>query len=247
MNFKNCTIIVPVIRETDAFETVIQTILDTNDHKDLAEFIVVVHPQYTAKESFVSIEKMRKVSEEACVPYTLLYQKLPGMGGAMRDALDIAKGSHTIISNGDMALDPAQVVDLINLAKKYPEDVISCSRFIKGGKVEGYTRKWKYEWSRMSQRLCSFMFHTNVTEFTFAYRICLTKYYHDIIWKETTHAFALEGTLKLVKLGLTFHEIPGHHIGGSQSGFKETLSYFPTLMHVKFMSKKKMLKEYQTA
>lgn len=240
--FQNCTIIVPVIRETTLFEQVVETILNTCSHNDLAEFIIVVHPEYTAQESYNSIKKMKQRCDECNIPYQMLEQKLPGMGGAMRDALDIAKGTHTIIQNADMASDPLLITKLIEFAKINPADIISVSRYIDDGKIEDGYDKLKLIWNKLAQKYCSILYHSKLTDYTYAYRICPTVYYHAVNWEELKHPFALEGTLKFLRLGIKFHEIPGNQVGGSQSGYIETMLYFPVSLRIRFMKRRKILK-----
>lgn len=242
MKFENCTIIVPVIRETDLFEQVIKTILDTCKPKDLAEFIIVVSHKYTAQESYVSIEKMRKKCNALSISFHLLEQKLPGMGGAMRDALEIAQGSHTIIQNADMALNPLLVSRLIEYAKERPNEITSVSRYMQGGRIEDGYKKAKLLWNKLSQKYCAFLYQSKLTDFTYSYRICPTKYYQAVNWEELKHPFALEMTLKFWRLGIKFQEIPGNQFGGSQSGYRETMLYLPASLRFRFMSKKKILK-----
>lgn len=246
MKFTSCTIIIPVIRETDLFEQVVGTILDTCPLSDLEEFIIVVHPEYTAKESFASIERMRLRCEEAGVAYQVLEQKRPGMGGAMRDALDVARGSHTIIQNADMALDPRLVAKLIGCAKKHPADITIVSRHTKASQIEAGYDKLKLAWNVLAQKYCAILYQSRLTDFTYAYRICPTRYYHAVDWKELKHPFALEGTLKFLRLGIKFHEIPGNQVGGSQSGYGETMLYLPVSLKIRFMRKKDILKPGMT-
>jgi len=242
MEFISCTIIIPVLRETNLFEEVVQDIVKSCNRQDLREFIVVVHPQYTAKECYTSIEKMRKICELQNLPYTVLFQNLPGMGGAMRDALEIAKGSHTIIQSADMALDPFLVAKLIECAKKSPSDITIVSRHTKTSKIEEGYDKLKLAWNVLAQKYCAILYHSKVTDFTYAYRICPTLYYHAVKWKELKHPFTLEATLKFLRLGIKFHEIPGNQVGGSQSGYSETMLYLPVSLRIRFMRKKKILK-----
>jgi hypothetical protein len=235
------TIIIPVIRETDLFEQVVNAMLDFCKPGDIKEFIIVVCEK-TAQESFASIEKMRVRCGSRGVAYQVLWQKLPGMGGAMRDALDIATGSHTIISNADMALDPSLVPVLIEQARKYPDDITSVSRYLEKGLIEKGYNKLKLVWNIVAQRWLRLFYFSKITDYTYAYRIVPTKLYHSVIWTELRHPFALEGTLKFLRLGIKFHEIPGKQIGGSQSGYAETLAYLPVALKIRFMSKKKMCK-----
>ncbi len=243
MNFLSVSIIIPVIRETELFEEVVVTILDTCNHIDIAELIVVIHPEVTTQESRRSIKKMEILCQKVGVSYRVLEQKLPGMGGAMRDALDVAAGSHTIILNADMASDPHLVDKLIKQAKEYPNDIISVSRYISGGEIDTGYKKVKLLWNTLSQKYCAFLYQSKLTDYTYMYRICPTGFYQSVVWEELRHPFALETTLKFLRLGITFREIPGKQIGGSQSGYAETLQYLPTSLKVRFMSKKKILKQ----
>lgn len=242
MDFKSCTVIIPIIRETDLFEQTISLTLENCSPSDLEEFIIVVHPEYTSKESYVSIEKMRPVCEAAGVPYRVLEQKLPGMGGAMRDALDLARGSHTVILNADMALDPRVMARMIEFAKAEPTVITSGSRYLEKGSIETGYKKLKLLWNRLAQIYCSVLYQSRLTDYTCAYRCCPTAYYHAVQWEELKHPFALEGTLKFIRLGLPFREIPCKQVGGSQSGYGETMLYLPTSLRIRFMKKSKILK-----
>ena len=246
MKFKSCTVIIPIIRETDLFEKVVSLTLERCASSNLEEIIIVVHPEYTAKESMASIEKMRPVSEDAGVAYRVLEQKLPGMGGAMRDAIAAARGSHTIILNADMALDPRIIPQMVEYAKVAPDVIVSVSRYAKGGNIEDGYKKWKLLWNRLAQIYCAVLYQSRLTDFTYAYRCCPTAYYHAVLWEELKHPFALEATLKFVRLGLPFREIPGRQYGGSQSGLQETMLYLPLSLRVRFMRKKNILKPGMT-
>jgi hypothetical protein len=241
MQFSNVSIIIPVIRETDLFEQVVSIILDSCKHSDIKELIIVVCEK-TAQESFVSIEEMRQKCEASGIPYQVLWQKLPGMGGAMRAALDIAAGSHTIITNADMALDPKLVPVLIEQARQYPADIVSVSRYLEKGLIEKGYNKLKLIWNSVSQRWLRLFYFSKITDYTYAYRVAPTELYHSVNWEEVYHPFALETTLKFLRLGVKFHEIPGKQIGGSQSGYAETLAYLPVALKIRFMSKKKILR-----
>jgi glycosyltransferase involved in cell wall biosynthesis len=236
------SIIIPVIRETDLFEQVVDTILAVCNHSELKEFIIVVCER-TEKESLVSIEKMRYKCKEIGIDYILLYQKLPGMGGAMRDGLEICSGSHTIISNADMALDPKLIPQLIEGAKKYPSDITIVSRHIQKGLIEKGYDKLKLIWNIAAQKFLTVLYMSKITDYTYAYRIAPTALYHSVNWEELKHPFALEGTLKFIRLGCKFHEIPGRQQGGTQSGYGETMLYLPVALRIRFMSKKKILKQ----
>jgi len=243
MNFKSCTIIIPVIRETALFEQVVGTILDTCDHADLKEFIIVVHPQYTAKESYASINKMRERCEKDGVPYQILEQKLPGMGGAVRDGIEIAKGSHTIFLCADCSNDPIIASQFIEKAKKYPDCCINGSRYIPGGTLGNEYKLPKKIWNIVANKGLHLLYPCSVTDFSSAIRCVPTKYYHSMNMIEIGHPWSVETTFKLLRLGVKFHEIPLVQHGGSQSGYLETLQYIRPMLYCRFMRKSKILKD----
>lgn len=245
MKFVNCSIIIPVLRETDLFEQVVTLILDTCNYDDIREFIIVVCEK-TEKESFKSIEKMQSKCDELGISYSVLWQKLPGMGGAVRDANAAAKGSHTTMVVADMAGDPKVISQFIDLAKQYPKDIISASRYlVKSKKPEEYDT-FKYIWNVVSQFGLRVLYRTNLTDFTAAFWMVPTAYFQAIQFEEVRHPFSLEETLKFLRLGIKFHEIPFVMIGGSQSGYLETLGYARPAIKCRFISKKKILKPGST-
>jgi hypothetical protein len=248
MTFINCSIIITVLNETDLFEEEVQLLFDTCKKEDLKELIIAVHPKYTTSESIECIERMGRLAQSKGIGYKIVNQKLPGMGGAMRDALEVAEGSHVIILTGDQSADPSCVALLIEYAKLKPNSIISASRYAKGGRIEeeGYG-KLKMAWNKLSQIYCSVLYQSRLSDFTLAYRICPTEYYHGIVWEETKHPFALETTLKFLRVGIPVYEIPCIQKGGTQTSTKEKLSYLPVSIKIRFMRKKKFVKkEYFT-
>lgn len=242
MEFNDCTIIIPVIRETDLFEQVVNTILGTCEHADIREFIVVVCEK-TAKESFNSIENMRIKCEQLDIDYALLWQKLPGFGGAIREGIDISKGTHTIFVTADMAYDPNLVSLLMDNAKKYPCDITSVSRHKHKGSISKDYSKVKLIWNVCAQLFLSVLYTSKITDFTYSFRIAPTSLYQNIRWETFNHSSGMEGALKAIRLGVKFHEIPGNHFGGSQSGMSVVKEYLPVALKTRFMRKKNILKK----
>lgn len=245
MEYKACSIIIPVLRETDLFEKVILRILDCVDSRDVEEFIIAIHPKYTTAESLKVIEKMRSECQTRGISYRIHEQILPGMGGAIRDAMEIARGTHCIMICADYCYDPGQIQEFIALAKEYPNDIISGSRFLResGWSLsKGYPR-YKLIWNKMSQLLLRVVYHGGITDYTAAYRMAPTRYFAAVKWEETAHPLSLEQTLKFVRMGARFHEIPFDLTGGSESGFWETFSYIRPAIKCRFTRKKDFLQE----
>ena len=93
---KDVTIILPAVNETFSFEETVEIILQECSKEDIKELIAVVCKK-TTKESLASIYKMKSRCEQAGYTFLILWQKRPFAGGAVRDAIDIASGSHLIM------------------------------------------------------------------------------------------------------------------------------------------------------
>ncbi|MBQ9273346.1 MAG: glycosyltransferase [Succinivibrio sp.] len=234
MKFENASVIIPITRETSAFEQEVSTILDTCNPADLKEFVIVTSPTLTTPGARESVQKMQAVSLANGVPYLVLEQHIPGMGGAMREGLDAATGSHVIIQCADQSQDLSCMPKLIALAKEHPEQIYSVSRFLPGGGLgKGYDGL-KGLWNRLSQKYLKLLYPSAITDYTYCYRICPVTYYREVVWEETMHPFALETALKFIRLGRTMLEIPGRQFGGTQSGYRETLLYLPLSLRLRF-------------
>ena len=56
----------------------------------------------------------------------------------MREAFDLARGSHAVMMSSDLETDPALVQNFIRLSKQKPRAIITASRWMRGGGFEGY-------------------------------------------------------------------------------------------------------------
>mgnify|MGYP006993831491 FL=1 len=136
--------------------------------------------------------------------------------------------------------------DFIEYAKKYPNDMITASRWLKKGSFEGYN-KTKYVLNYIFQKFFSFFYRVKLTDITFGYRIAPTNLFQSIQWEELKHPFFLETALKPIRLGVKIHEIPSdwaaRQEGESQNSLLQTFKYLKIAFKVKFEKKDKMLKD----
>lgn len=121
--FENVTIILPAINETFSFEQTVDRILQSCNHNEICEFIAVVCKR-TTKECLKSINKSKELSEEYQIPFTLLWQNRPFAGGAVQDAIDMARGSHLVMMSTDLETEPEVIPVFIEKSKKYPHDIM---------------------------------------------------------------------------------------------------------------------------
>lgn len=133
----------------------------------------------------------------------------------------------------------------IEMSKIYPENIIAASRWISGGGFNGYNRI-KYFLNFISQKILSLLFSTNLTYMTYGFRLYPLELINSINWEETKHPFFLETSLKPLKLGVNFIEVPAvwnvRTKGTSEISFLNLYTYLKTVFHVLFMKREDILK-----
>lgn len=241
--FSNVTIILPAMDETYSLKETVDVIFSTNNIEDLAEFIIVLCDRTS--------EECRKVANDLVVEYQdrisiyIHNQKLPFVGGAVREGIDLAKGSHLVLMSSDLETDPHVIKEFVELAKQNPNKIITASRWRKGGGFKGYS-KVKLVCNLIFERVIGLFYFVGLSDITYAFRIFPSDLMKSIEWKELKHPFFLETALKPIRLGVKFIEIPAHWSarteGVSQNSFFANFKYFKTAWNNRFLKKSDILK-----
>jgi glycosyltransferase involved in cell wall biosynthesis len=235
------SIILPVINETISLRQTMDIILRDVPRDSIREVLIVVCKK-TIPESMAVIAEIQKQYGELVV---VLHQKLPFLGGALRDAFDISRGSHVIIMASDLETDPKYVRELIEAARKNPGGIVATSRWLVPGQFQGYS-KIKLFCNWLFQRFFSILYGTHLTDMTFGYRIMPAKLVQAIRWEEVRHPFNLESIVKPLRLGVPVTEISttwrARIEGESQNSFFRNFEYFRTGLLTRFASRRSILK-----
>ena len=239
--FESCTIVIPLMNETASLRYVIETVFKTAQD-DVSEVLIVVCHKTTAD----SMAECHALQKQYPGKIKILWQQLPFLGGALREGFAAAQGSHVIAMYSDAESEPLHVSNLIAAAKKSPAAIISASRWLNRRSFENYGSK-KLFLNFIFQKVFSIMFLTNITDFTFGYRIYPLPILQAIQWRELKHAFVLESIIKPLRLSVEVKEIPTHwkarSEGESQLRFSTYLRYPLLGLLVRFTRKKRFLKD----
>ncbi len=237
--FESLSVILPVTDETTSLEITVKTIM-ADCSADVLEFIIVV----CEKTSRSSLEICEKLRNKYGNKIKILKQNLPFLGGALRDAFSHALGSHILMMASDLETPPDKVKDFISESKKYPDRIITGSRWIKGGGFYGYG-KLKYFLNFLFQKLFSVLYFTDLTDMTYGYRLFPVNIVQQIRWEELKHPFLLETIIKPLRLGIKVVEVPvawkARTEGGSKNTFLRNFLYFGIGLKVLFCSNKRLL------
>lgn len=232
------TFVLPVLNETYSLEqTAEEVVAQSGD--DLLEMLVVTADR-TTEESLAVIERLRARFGDRLRVHR---QTLPFLGGAMREAFEVARGDHVLLMSSDLETDPAHIPEFIRAMRTGNWDIVASSRWIEGGGFEGYSRaKVLLNW--LFQRIFRLLYGTRLTDLTYAYRLYRREVLRGIHWEELKHPFLLESLLKPLRLGARVVEIPcrwkARTEGTSASSLWETFFYLRIAVRARFTRKSRI-------
>jgi hypothetical protein len=172
-------------------------------------------------------------------------QTLPYLGGAIREAFELARGSHVVMMASDLETDPNTVKILIANAEIRPSAIVTASRWRARNGFQGYS-KFKLACNWVFQRFFAALYGVRLSDMTFAYRIFPVKLVQSIRWEEFRHAFLFETLVKPLRLGVELIEVSSvwkaRSEGKSQNTFLLNFVYFRTGLLTRFASRRSILK-----
>lgn len=238
--FESVSIVLPVVNETAALRETI-AVVRRRAGGALRELLIVVCDRTTPAAALVAAEARREFGGLIRIHR----QTLPFVGGAVREAFELARGSHVILMASDLETDPELVGGLIAEAQRHPEAIVTASRWLKPGGFRGYGRiKLLCNWT--FQHAFSALYGVRLSDLTYAYRIFPTALVQAIRWEGLRHPFLLETLLKPLRLGVPVIEIPAvwkaRTEGVSQNTFVRNFSYVPMAVRIRFASARRLLR-----
>ena len=238
------SVLLPVINETFSLKQTVD-IIASSSAEFIEEYLIICCKKTTA-ESRKAIADLQQVYGSKIA---VLEQKLPFLGGAVRDAFDICKGTHVIMMASDLETDPSLVKQLIEEEMKSPDMIITATRWKgKGGGFKGYNPV-KLVFNFLFQKMFSLLYGVSLSDMTFGYRIFPSRLVKSIRWEEVRHPFLFETVLKPLRLGVKVKEIPSvweaRQEGESANTFFRNFEYFKTGVRIRFYSRNKILKQQE--
>ncbi|MEM2123117.1 MAG: polyprenol monophosphomannose synthase [Candidatus Bathyarchaeia archaeon] len=158
-------------------------------------------------------------------------QSSEGLGGALKEGLELAKGDIIFTMDGDLSHDPAFIPKfLTEISKGF--DIVVGSRRIKGGKVIGWgLRRRMTSWT--ANTLGRLLAGVKVSDLTSGYRAYKKEVLRKLNLKALDskgYAFQLEILFEALKHGLRVGAVPivfrDRTKGASKLGLKEIIEFF---------------------
>jgi len=137
------SIIIPTYNESQNIIQILKSIKDNLPKNFTTQAIVVDDnsPDGTGKIVEDYLKNLKKITN-----YTIeiIHRKAKdGLGSAIMKGIQQAKGDMIVVMDGDFSHPPQIIPKLIESIKKYQCDIAIASRYIKGGKIQGWSAKRK--------------------------------------------------------------------------------------------------------
>ncbi len=236
--------ILPVIDETESLRKTVEIILA--DVRNSTREIIIVVCDRTKQASLAVVRELETRYPGLVKPH---HQRLPFLGGAIREAFDLACGTHVIMMASDLETDPADVKSIIKESIQHPDAIITATRWRSGGRFIGYSRiKLFANW--IFQKSFSILYGTSLSDMTYGYRLFPTHVVRSIKWEELRHPFLFETLIKPLRLGVPVIEIPSvwkaRTEGKSSNTFARNFVYFRTGVRTRFVPRVALLNKSAT-
>ena len=223
----------------DLRKTVEKLIINFNSHN----MEIVISTSYFAS---TPCQAMANKLETLYSEVSVYYQEKPFVAAAILEVVAILKSDVIIYMSADGETPPEYAPILFNKLIEKGADIVSASRWIRGGSLTGYGT-CKYLVSKFAQIFCKALFFSRLTEFTYGYRAYKRSVLTQYIYHETKHAFFLESLLVPIRMGRTVYEIPVNWVprreGVSVVDFSTLLGYVKPIFFVRFRQKKSYIKQ----
>jgi hypothetical protein len=238
--FESTTVILPLMNETTSLQQTVDILLRDVKREDMKELLIVTCKKTTEEARAVAAKIQKELGDFVVIHE----QELPYLGGAIREAFALSRGSHTFLMASDLETDPNDAAAIIAESKKNPAAIITATRWTKGVEFHGYSPiKLVCNW--IFQRFFSVLYGTRLTDLTFGYRIFPTKLVQSIQWEDLRHSFLFETLVKPLRLGVPVIEVPSNwHArieGESQNPFFRNFEYFKIGLRTRFASRESIL------
>lgn len=202
--FSGLSVIIPTVDETNAIVKTVEIIEKICNEKDIKEILII----HSLKSTEAHINSLKKLSEsKPHLNIKVLPQPGKGLGDALFYGCRISTASHFFMIGADLENDTYELKNLLELAKKNPDTVITTSRKKRKDGLKNYSRL-KHILSDMFDLLMKIFFRSRQTDITYAYQITPKKYFDEKYFGEDHSAFILELALLTDIKKLPFIEVP---------------------------------------
>lgn len=234
------SIVITVYSETySLIETIRRLMLQDIDYH---EIILAVSPK-SSKECLKICKDLEKENPKIKVH---IQKKVPGVGWAIREGMELATGDYIVLLSADLETEPEAVTRMIDKIKKTGCDAVIGNRWLPGGGFKNYD-KIKYVLNFLFQQIFKILYWTRLGDLTYGYKTLSNEICKNINWEGTLHEIYIETTIKPLRLGYHIEQVPtvwiGRTEGKSSNSFSKNFRYVKIALDVLFTSRDKLIKK----
>lgn len=223
------SVILPTYNEKENLPIIFYLIHRTFTEQSL-DFEVVIVDDSSPDGTLEIAKKIQSSYSEKYVKVVSRPGKL-GLGTAYAAGLKVSVGDRIILMDADLSHHPKFIPEMISKMNKSDYDIVSGTRYIKGGGVYGWDLKRKIT-SKGANFLASFLLSTgNASDLTGSFRLYKRKVLSDILSKvkSTGYAFQMEILVLAKAANYSIGEIPITFVdrmyGESKLGTREIMLF----------------------
>ena len=224
------SIIIPTYNESENIINILRSIREIIPKNILTQTIVVDDnsPDGTGKLVEDYLKNVKKMADHTI---EVIHRKAKnGLGSAILNGIQQAKGDTIVVMDCDFSHPPQIIPKLVESIKKYQYDIAVASRYIKGGKIQGWSQKRKLM-SKIATLIAKKGLGVNTKDPMsgfFAFKRSIIK---ELNFDAIGYKILLEIIVKTK--GVNIKEIPytfqDREFGSSKLGIKTILDYYKSV------------------
>ena len=138
------SIIIPTYNESENIIKILRTIGEILP-KNISTQAIVVDDNSPDGTGRLVEDYLKNVKKMAHYTIEIIHRKAKdGLGSAILNGIQQAKGDTIVVMDSDFSHPPQIIPKLVESIKKYQYDIAVASRYIKGGKIQGWSVKRKF-------------------------------------------------------------------------------------------------------
>lgn len=191
------------MNEVESLRKTVEIIRENNPETNF-EFIIILSPRSTEP----AVANAKDLQSKEIKNSWVIIQKYPGLGGAYAHGIEVARGDYILMIASDLETDPNLVKSMISKSLKFPDAIITTTRWkgdSSGFASYGHIKKLL---NLIFQKWISLLYQSELTDYTFGFRLYPRQALSEIKWQTTNFAFLLESILVPLRRGFRAIEIP---------------------------------------
>eukprot|EP01041_Mallomonas_annulata_P000383 gene383-696_t len=226
------SVILPTYNERENLPLIIW-LLDHHFQKNNINYEVIIVEDNSPDGTLEVAQKLQQIYGESKIILHPRSGKL-GLGSAYIDGLKRCKGSFIFLMDADMSHHPEHIPEFIRAQKDGNYDVVTGTRYAKGGGIAGWDLK-RIMMSRVANLIADLLLRPGVSDLTGSFRLYKREVLEDLMLSVIgrTYVFQMEVIVRARQKGYSIAEVPIVFVdriyGESKLGASEIVSYLKGL------------------